>query len=103
MTTWCYSIKSKVYILKFQNKHVDNKLIIVNKVNTLAAVTKEMSIGEVVMKWPASAGVFMQHGLHCYGCAAARYETIEQGAQAHGVDPEILIKAINEEIEKKEE
>ncbi len=70
--------------------------------NTLAAVTKEMSIGEVVMKWPESAGIFLQHGLHCYGCAAARYETIEQGATAHGVDPEALIKAINEEIDKKE-
>ena len=68
----------------------------------MAAVTKEMSIGEVVMKWPESAAAFLQYGLHCYGCAAARYETIEQGAQAHGIDPETLIKAINEEIEKKE-
>jgi hybrid cluster-associated redox disulfide protein len=69
----------------------------------MAAVTKEMSIGEVVMKWPESAGIFMAYGLHCYGCAVARYETIEQGAQAHGIDTESLIKAINEEIEKKEE
>jgi len=68
----------------------------------MAAVTKEMSVGEVVMKWPESAAAFLQYGLHCYGCAAARYETIEQGAQAHGIDPETLIKAINEEIEKKE-
>jgi hybrid cluster-associated redox disulfide protein len=68
----------------------------------MAAVTKEMSIGEVVMKWPDSAGVFLQYGLHCYGCAAARYETIEQGAQAQGVDPDTLVKAINEELEKKE-
>jgi len=69
----------------------------------MAAVTKEMSIGEVVMKWPESAGIFLAYGLHCFGCAAARYETIEQGAQAHGIDPDTLIKAINEEIEKKEE
>ncbi|MHA1949631.1 MAG: DUF1858 domain-containing protein [Candidatus Thorarchaeota archaeon] len=69
----------------------------------MAAVTKEMSIGEVVMKWPETAAAFLQFGLHCYGCAAARYESIEQGAQAHGIDPETLIKAINEEIEKKEE
>ncbi|MFW9768973.1 MAG: DUF1858 domain-containing protein [Candidatus Thorarchaeota archaeon] len=68
----------------------------------MAAVTKEMSIGEVVMKWPETAAAFLEHGLMCYGCAAARYETIEQGAQAHGIDPDELIKAINEEIEKKE-
>ena len=69
----------------------------------MAAVTKDMSIGEVVMKWPESAGAFLEHGLMCFGCAAARYETIEQGAQAHGIDVESLVNSINEVIEKKEE
>lgn len=63
------------------------------------AVTKDMSIGEVVMKWPGTANTFLQHGLHCYGCAAARYETIEQGATAHGVNADELVKALNEAIE----
>jgi hybrid cluster-associated redox disulfide protein len=63
-------------------------------------VTKNMSIAEVVMKWPETAGAFMENGLHCYGCAAARFETIEQGAMAHGVDPEKLIEAINDSIKE---
>ena len=66
----------------------------------MAQVNKNMSIAEVVMKWPESAGAFMENGLHCYGCAAARYETIEQGALAHGVDPDKLIEAINASIKK---
>ncbi|TFG32909.1 DUF1858 domain-containing protein [Candidatus Thorarchaeota archaeon] len=61
-----------------------------------------MSIAEVVMKWPKAAGAFMEAGLHCYGCAAARFETIEQGALAHGIDPDKLIEAINEVIEETE-
>ena len=63
-------------------------------------VNKHMSIAEVVMKWPESAGAFMESGLHCYGCAAARYETIEQGALAHGIDPDKLIERINEVIDE---
>lgn len=63
-------------------------------------VNKNMSIAEVVMKWPETAGAFMENGLHCYGCAAARFETIEQGAMAHGVDPEKLIQDINESIKE---
>jgi len=66
----------------------------------MAQVNKNMSIAEVVMKWPESAGAFMENGLHCYGCAAARYETIEQGAMAHGVDPDKLIEAINASIKE---
>jgi hybrid cluster-associated redox disulfide protein len=64
-------------------------------------VNKNMSIAEVVMKWPETAGAFIEAGLHCYGCAAARYETIEQGALAHGIDPEKLIEVINEVIDEK--
>jgi hybrid cluster-associated redox disulfide protein len=64
------------------------------------AITKEMTIGEVVMKWPETAGTFMEWGLHCYGCAVARYENIEQGASAHGVDPDKLVDALNEAIKK---
>ena len=66
----------------------------------MAKVNKNMSIAEVVMKWPETAGAFMENGLHCYGCAAARFETIEQGALAHGVDPDKLIEAINASIKE---
>jgi len=66
-------------------------------------VNKNMSIAEVVMKWPETAGTFMENGLHCYGCAAARFETIEQGALAHGIDPDKLIEAINAVIDEEEE
>lgn len=65
-------------------------------------VNKNMSIAEVVMKWPETAGAFMEAGLHCYGCAAARYETIEQGALAHGIDPDKLIEVLNEVVEDEE-
>lgn len=66
------------------------------------AITKEMTISEVVMKWPETAGTFMEWGLHCYGCAVARYESIEQGAVAHGIPADDLVKALNESIKKKE-
>lgn len=64
------------------------------------AITKEMSIGEVVQKHPETVPVFMQHGLHCLGCAIASFESIEQGAQAHGMDVEALVKGLNEAVSK---
>lgn len=62
-------------------------------------ITKEMSITEIVMKWPETAGTFMKHGMHCLGCAAARFESVEQGAVAHGIDPEALIEDLNATVE----
>jgi len=66
----------------------------------MAAITKDMGIIEIVEKWPDTARVLMEFGMGCLGCVAARYETIEQGANAHGMDVDALIKALNEVAEK---
>ena len=58
-------------------------------------ITKEMSIGEVVEKYPHTANVFLRHGLMCFGCAIARFENVEQGAVAHGINVDALMKDLN--------
>jgi hybrid cluster-associated redox disulfide protein len=59
------------------------------------SITKEMTIGEVVEKYPQSVEVFLRHGLMCFGCAVARFENVAQGAMAHGIDVEALMKDLN--------
>jgi len=63
-------------------------------------ITREMTIEEVVNKYPETIRVFMQAGLGCLGCSAARFENIEQGAQVHGIDIDQLIFDLNEIAEK---
>ena len=59
-------------------------------------ITADMSIIEVVQKYPDTVGVFMSHGLGCIGCALARFENIRQGAEAHGIDVDALVKDLNQ-------
>lgn len=61
----------------------------------MATITKEMSIGEVVQSYPQTIEVFLRHGLMCFGCAIARFENVEQGAQAHGINVEALMRDLN--------
>lgn len=61
-------------------------------------ITKHMSIGEVVKKYPQVVPVFFEHGLGCVGCAAAHFENIEQGARAHGIDVDALIQDLNKAL-----
>ena len=65
-------------------------------------ITKDMSILEVVQKYPDTAMVFMYAGMGCLGCAAAHFENIEQGSMAHGIDPDALVEALNEVVEAEE-
>ena len=58
-------------------------------------ITKDMSIKEVVQQYPDTIEVFMNSGMGCVGCAAAHFENIEQGALAHGIDVDGLIKELN--------
>ncbi|MBW2964713.1 DUF1858 domain-containing protein [Candidatus Woesearchaeota archaeon] len=65
------------------------------------AVTKEMNIAEIAMKHPETIPVFMKYGMHCLGCVAARFENLEQGAAAHGIDPDKMVVDLNAAVEEK--
>lgn len=61
-------------------------------------IAKDMGIGEIVAKYPQTVPVFQAHGMGCFGCAAARFENIEQGANAHGIDVDKLVEDLNEAV-----
>lgn len=63
-----------------------------------AKITGEMTLGNVIKEWPETAEVFFQFGLHCIGCHISAYESVADGAKAHGVNPEELVKALNEKV-----
>ena len=61
-------------------------------------ITKNMSITKIVQEHPETIEVFMKHGMHCFGCAAAHFETLEQGCQAHGIDADKLVDDLNKAL-----
>ena len=58
-------------------------------------ITLDMTIEEVVRKYPQTVPVFFKHGLACVGCHVARFENIQQGAMAHGIIAEKLLEDLN--------
>lgn len=65
------------------------------------AITKDMTIYEVIQIEPEIGPVFFEFGMHCLGCPISRGETVEQAAAAHGVDVDEMLKKLNEFIENK--
>jgi len=63
-------------------------------------ITKDMLLGEVEKKFPKTTAVFMKHGLYCAGCGAAFSETVEQGAESHGINLKTLLKDLNKVASK---
>ncbi|MBU1076058.1 MAG: DUF1858 domain-containing protein [Spirochaetes bacterium] len=63
-------------------------------------VTKEMSIQDVVTKYPEAIQVLQSLGLGCIGCIAASGESLEKGISAHGLDVDDVLKKINDVVKE---
>lgn len=67
-------------------------------------ITKDTNLGEMMQNHPQLISVLIEdYGLHCAGCMAAAFDTLEQGAQIHGMSNkqiEKMVKRLNEIISK---
>ena len=62
------------------------------------SITKDMLIGDILDHDSSTAEFFIEMGMHCLGCPASQAESLEDACAVHGVDPESVIKAINDKI-----
>ena len=67
----------------------------------MATVTKEMTIGEIIMIDQGVIAVLLNYGMHCIGCPSAQGESLEEACMVHGLDVEPLVKEINEYLSSK--
>ncbi len=58
------------------------------------AITKDMTIGEILRTNPKIAPILMEAGMHCLGCPSAQGESLEEAAMVHGMDIEALMAKI---------
>ena len=64
----------------------------------ITVVNRKTLIGEIVNQYPETAEVLLGIGMHCLGCPASQAESLEDACAVHGVDPESVIKAINDKL-----
>lgn len=60
-------------------------------------VTRDSIIGEVIKEIPGAQAVIQKHfGGGCFTCPGINVESISFGAMMHNLDPEVIVKEINE-------
>jgi len=59
----------------------------------------EVRVGSLIKVYPETKGVFEKHyGEGCFSCPGQVFETVEQTAQMHNVDPQLILEEINARI-----
>lgn len=61
----------------------------------MAEITKDMTIGELIVANPDCAPILLEAGMHCLGCPSAQMETLEEAAAVHGFDVNELLVKLN--------
>ena len=69
----------------------------------MAKITREMTIAQILEMDMETARIFMENGMHCVGCPASSGESLEQASAVHGMEPDKLLKQLNEHFESKGE
>lgn len=64
-------------------------------------ITEDMTIKEVIEKYPETAMVFSKYNIGCVGCLAASFEKVKDIAGVHGTDIKSLVKDLNEAVKNK--
>jgi hybrid cluster-associated redox disulfide protein len=60
-------------------------------------ISKDMTFAELIIQDRAAAEKLADKGLFCGGCPMAQFETLEDGARAHGLDIDDLLKELNKD------
>ena len=58
-------------------------------------ITKDMTIGDVVAKYPAVIEPLQEAGVHCVGCHVSYSESLEDGFKSHGMTDEQVDEVIS--------
>lgn len=58
-------------------------------------IGKEMTITDILTRYPETLPVFERYGLDCHDCQIAEFEQLEHGAKVHKVDIDTLIAELN--------
>ena len=59
-------------------------------------IRKDMLIGDVIEIYPSAAKALLSVGMHCITCGVAIYETVEEASYVHGLDPDDVVKVVND-------
>lgn len=64
-------------------------------------ITKDMTIAQILAADEGVASILMASGMHCLGCVMASGEDLEQACAVHGIDPDVLVRQINDFLAQK--
>ena len=65
-----------------------------------AQLTADLTVAEVIDRWPETIPVFFHYRMACVGCPIAPFETLAEVAAIYGLDRECLVNELRQTIHR---
>ena len=62
---------------------------------TMATITKDMTIGEILRVDEGLVPILLETGMHCLGCPSAQAESLNDACLVHGTDVDAIVAKMN--------
>jgi hybrid cluster-associated redox disulfide protein len=62
----------------------------------------DLTVAEIVTRWPQTIPVFTRHRMACVGCAMAPFETLTEVVAIYGLDLNPFLSELEQVIERPE-
>lgn len=66
-----------------------------------ATIIEDMSMSDVMRKWPETIRIVLNHHMLCVGCPIAPFHTIADACREHDVDQASFLDALNRAVAAK--
>lgn len=63
----------------------------------------DLSMDEIMRKWPVTAAVVLRHRLLCVGCPVGSFHTVAEACDAHGLDEDEFVDALLAAIARRDD
>lgn len=57
-------------------------------------IDREMTVDEIMRRWPATIRVFIRNGMLCIGCPIGVFHTVKDACDAHRLDEETFSREL---------
>lgn len=64
----------------------------------LAKLDPDMSVDEIMRRWPATIRVMMRNGMLCIGCPIGVFHTVSDACAAHALDEDSFVGELLEAL-----
>src|SRR5690348_8940392 len=60
----------------------------------IALPASELTVDEVMQRWPSTIRIFLDFEMGCVGCPIATFHSVEEACREHGIGPEKFLERL---------